>query len=321
MPRLSVALLNWNGRQHLEECLPSLCRQTRRAAEIVLVDNGSSDGSLEYVRTTYPEIIVVANDTNLGFCSAGNQAIARASGEFVLLLNTDVLLEPTCLEALEAACADADPDVAVLFPKVLEYNDRTRIDTFGARWDRWRLWMDIGRGEDRDRYTVPARTFGAYFVAPCFRKGTFEELGGFDEAFFAMAEDFDVCYRVNVAGYRLMLCPDAVLYHKRHGSKRDNRVDDLQFISRYGVRNLLLVILKNYEAKNLVIYFPWVLASKWAKSIVGSVMRNGVHTAFAAITVHCQVLADVVRLAPHIRERRRQIQARRVLADAEIWQL
>lgn len=321
MPDVSVAILGWNSLGHLKECLPSLRRQTQRPFELIVVDNGSTDGTVEYLTGHHPDVIVIRNETNRGFCEAANQAVREAHVDLVLLLNADVVLHEHCLASLSQAWATAGPEVLALFPKVLWYDARDRINTFGARWDKWKLWVDVGRGEPADCNDGSTRTFGSYFVAPCFRRDALSAIGNFDESFFAMAEDFDVCYRANVMGYQLRLCPGALVYHKEHGSKDDNRVSELTFLSRLGVRNLLIVLLKNYQARNLFLFFPWVMVTKWARSLVGSVARNGVHSIFRSVAVYLGVLVDLLWGSPAIWRKRRAIQRRRVMTDSEIWQL
>jgi hypothetical protein len=182
---VSVVIPTWNGRALLDVALASLERQTLAADEVIVVDNGSSDGTVEHVRSRWPSVTLVALPTNTGFAAAANRGIDRASGEVVALINNDIELHPDFLRELVGAL-EVDPGVASAAAKMLRFDDRAVIDAAGdtLRWSG--IALQRGQGEaDHGQYDAPGRVFSACAGAAAYRRSAFEEVGSFDEAFFA----------------------------------------------------------------------------------------------------------------------------------------
>lgn len=239
-PTISVVVLNWNGQIHLEECLSSLRTQTFRDFEVILVDNGSQDGSVPFVRARFPEMRVVALAENRGFAGGNNAGLSVAQGEYIALLNNDTLADPGWLAALRRATQERAEcgmwaSRVVLFdqPEILD-SAGDGLTMAGAPFKRGHLQLAI-------HYDQSQEVFGPSGAAALYRRCVLEELGGLDEDFFLIHEDVDLALRARLRGYCCRYVPEAVVRHKVNAS--------LGYMSReyvfYGQRNLEYLFLKN----------------------------------------------------------------------------
>lgn len=214
--RLGVVVLNWNGREHLGPCLASLARSDHPDHFVVVVDNGSEDGSVEWMRTEHPEIELVALATNRRFAAGNNAGADRAielGAELLLVLNNDTEVEPDALR--ELAAVFHDPQVGLAGPRIVYATDRPTIWYGGGRYDRWSgrashraLRRPVHAGED------PAGpTDWVTGCALAVRAKTWLQLGGLDESFYIYAEDVDFCLRARAAGWRAHYVPRACIAH------------------------------------------------------------------------------------------------------------
>lgn len=263
-PRISVIIPNWNGACHLPDCLDSLAAQTCTDFEIVIVDNGSEDESLELLARDFPQVPVIRNEQNLGFSAAVNCGIKATEGEFVVLLNNDTRAEPNWLQRLLDAMDDV-PDASFAACKMLRYDPPHDIDAAGDRYSLWRgSGINIGTGEPRDRYDRPAWVFGACAGAAIYRRELFEDIGLFDEDFFLIFEDVDFSLRAQVAGHRCLYVPEAIVYHKR-GASTDTRCPQ---VDARAIRNLIWVGGKNLPTLLFAVWLvlmPLRMAAKWVR--------------------------------------------------------
>jgi GT2 family glycosyltransferase len=250
-PFFSVIILNWNGKHLLRECLDSVLAQSFRDFEILVVDNGSTDGSTEYLRAEYRDRVrLVPLGKNLGFSGGNNVGIGRARGAWVVFLNNDTQADPRWLEELHAA-AGRHQDVPVFACKVLNYSRRDEIDTVGhllypdgISRGRGRLEKDTGQYDREEEVIFPSGCAAAY------RKDLLDAIGGFDESFFAYCDDTELGIRARLFGARCLLVPKAVVYHKYSatgGTYSEFKVYQVE-------RNRVWVLMK---------YFPlrWILLS------------------------------------------------------------
>ena len=218
--KTAVVILNWNGLQHLQHYLPSVV-ETTPDADIVVADNGSTDGSVEWLKAEMPNLGLVLLDKNYGFAEGYNRALAQLSGyDVFVLLNSDI--EPTegwltpLLEQLEQ-----NADVAVVVPKILDDKCRTKfeyagasggfIDVLGYPFCRGRILGTVE--EDNGQYDTPCEVMWGSGAAFCCRAEVFAELGGFSAEFFAHQEEIDLCWRVWLSGRRVMVEPRSKVYH------------------------------------------------------------------------------------------------------------
>lgn len=265
-PLVFIILVNWNGKQVTLECLASLERATYGNSRIVVVDNASTDGSIEAIRRAYPDVIVLPMDRNLRFAGGNNAGMRYAlehGAELLLMLNNDTTVEPGFLAHLVARMA-ADPRIGAVAPKIYYEDDPTRIWFAGGAISMWTGTMrHIGIREiDRGQYDLPCET--EYATGCCFltRREVVERIGMLDESYRIYGEDADWSMRCRRAGYIIMYEPLAKVWHKLSVSagghlsfyKMKNKFfSNLRFFSRYAAWYHWLV-------------FPWmnVLANGWA---------------------------------------------------------
>ena len=210
-PRVSVVVVSYNSRAYLERCLAALTAQEGPPFEIILVDNGSTDGSPE-VAASFPGIRLLRSPTNLHYTGGNNLAFAEAAGELLASVNVDTEVAPGWLAGLVAAL-DGDPAAGLATSKVCLYGDRARLNTCGNVVHVSGLAFCRGLGEPAERYGMAAEVpaiSGAAFMA---RRTLIEEIGAFDESFFAYVEDTDLSLRAALAGHRILYAPESVVYH------------------------------------------------------------------------------------------------------------
>jgi len=213
----AVVIPNWNGRRWLPGCLGSLAAQELAPSEVIVVDNGSTDGSLNYLREEHPAVRIIALETNTGFAHAANRGLRAASGEAVALINTDIELEPDWLRRM-AATLHAHPGSAAVACKMLSLSEPDRVYDAGDVLRRDGACEQRGRfARDDGRFDDPGEVFGACAGAALYRREVVLALGGFDERYFAYLEDVDLALRLRLAGWSCRYEP-AVARHAGEGS-------------------------------------------------------------------------------------------------------
>ena len=213
-PLVSIIILNWNGLEHLETCLPSVLGQTYKNVEVIVVDNGSTDGSIEYVKENYRTVKLVCNLTNVGFAEGNNVGIRASAGEYVVVLNNDTEVDENWISAF-VKVAEEHPDAGMLACKILSYYDRKQIDCVGHLIYPDGLSRGRGRGEtDEGQYDKIEEVAFPSGCAALYRREMLEQIGLFDKDFFIYVEDSDLGIRGRLAGWKCLYVPDAVVYHK-----------------------------------------------------------------------------------------------------------
>ena len=225
MIKTAVVILNWNGRQHLEQFLPSVVKHTPASAQIIVADNGSTDDSVAFLREHYPTINIISLPKNYGFAEGYNRALEQVDSDYFVLLNSDVEVTAGWLEPLVATLTN-DSSVAAVAPKLRSYGYRDQfeyagasggfIDFLGYPFCRGRILSTVE--QDRGQYDSPREVFWASGAAFCCRADLFRILGGFDADFFAHMEEIDLCWRMQLAGYRIVVEPRSVVYHLGGGT-------------------------------------------------------------------------------------------------------
>lgn len=211
--RVSVVIPNWNGKKFLAGCLDSLGQQTYKQVEVVVVDNGSADGSVEFIEKNYPHVNLIKFQVNTGFSVAVNAGIRASDSEFVALLNNDTIVEPDWISELVRAMREHS-EIGSAGCKMLAYDDKKLLDGAGDGYRRGGLPGRIGHRErdlgqfDNERYIL-----GACGGAALYRRSMLDEIGLFDEDYFAYLEDVDLGLRAQNAGYKCLYVPSAVIYH------------------------------------------------------------------------------------------------------------
>jgi GT2 family glycosyltransferase len=243
-PPVSVVLPNWNGRRWLPNCLRSLAGQQLAAAELIVVDNGSHDGSVEYLELEHPDVRVLPLGRNTGFAYAANRGLEAARCEFVALVNTDVVLAPDWI-ARVAGALDAHPQAAAVACKMLALDDPSYVYDAGDVLRRDGACEQRGRFcRDDGRWDLPGDVFGACAGAALYRRNPVLELGGFDERYFAYLEDVDLAMRLRLAGWSCQYEPATAL-HAGEGSSQQLPGGHSYLVER----NTLMLVAKGFPAR------------------------------------------------------------------------
>jgi hypothetical protein len=254
-PAVSIVMVNWNGRPHLARCLPSLMAQTWQDFEIVLVDNGSADGSAAFVREQFPPVRLIQNESNLGFAGPSNQGIAAARGRYVVTLNNDTELPAGWLAALVAA-ADAHPEMGAFACLVVFDERRDMIDSAGLAVTPAGIGCQRRSGEAARDVKEPEEVFGVCAAAAMYRRELLEDVGLFDESYFMYYEDVDLAWRARLRGWRALLVPGALVYHAHSGTSGRGS----SFKEQLTFRNMVWSRLKNYPSPAWLACLPLMLA-------------------------------------------------------------
>ena len=288
---VAVVVPNWNGRRWLEGCLGSLAAQTEPAADVLVVDNGSTDGSLELVARDHPEVRVLELGHNTGFAVAANRGIAAVDEEFVALVNTDVVLADDWIARMTAAL-DAAPGAASVACKMIDLEHPDLLYDAGDVLRRDGVCEQRGRFQcDDGRFDEPGEVFAACAGAALYRRDAVLEAGGFDERFFAYLEDVDLGLRLRLAGWGCRYEPGAVARHAGEGSAGALP----RSVQWWVERNTLLLVAKAFPLRWLPLVAYRQVGWAWHALRAGR-LRAHLSGALAAIPVLPAVLRERRRL-------------------------
>ena len=295
-PAVNLIIPNWNGLRFLPTCLVSIEQQNFISLQITVVDNGSHDGSLEYLRENHSQVRVIALPENRGFSAAVNQGILSSTAPFVFLLNNDTELDSACLSHL-VQVAEEQKEFDFFSPKMLSFHDRTVLDGAGDGYLRGGAGYRLGTMElDGPAYNQAGPIFGACAGAVLYRRSLFDQIGLFDEDFFAYLEDVDLNLRINHSGRRGYYIPTAKVYHIGSASS-GSKINP--FTIRLSTRNSFYVLLKNYPTLLLLRLLPVILIYQFFWLLF--VMKKG------QIPAYLQGLGQAVVSMRKIRKKRKQI--------------
>jgi GT2 family glycosyltransferase len=300
-PRVAVVVPSWNGREHLDQVLESLAEQRYRDFETIVVDNGSTDGSVAHLAEAWPDVRVVALDDNRGFAAAVNVGIESSTAEFVALVNNDVELEPGWLE-IAVDALDRHPGAGSVASKLLEWSRRNVLDGAGdlVGWDGY--CVRRGKGErDRGQYDGSPRVLSACAAAALYRRRALDDVGSFDESFFAYIEDVDWGLRAQLAGWDCIYEPTAVAYHV--GGASSSRLSGFELFQCH--RNIVSMMVKDFPASVLLASVPWAFARRLG-SLVKAAMRGEARLLLGAWSAAAGELPGALRARRAIQRRRRR---------------
>jgi GT2 family glycosyltransferase len=301
-PRSSVVIPNVNGERFLPDCLTALGGQTDTDFEVIMVDNGSTDGSLAIVRDSFPEVRVIELRDNFGFAKAMNVGIEAAAGEYVVFLNNDTRVAPDWLAEL-VACLERRPQAAAAGSRTLLMRDESLIDGAGDVMDWTFLPHPRGHGEpDSKRYReeMPVTTVSA--AACAWRADALRDIGLFDEDFFIYYEDVDLGLRARLLGYESWYAPRSVALHAR-GAWTAGRSEYTFF---HPVKNRWFMIVKNVPALLLLRHLPRIL---FGEAYWWNQARK-----HRRLAVMLRAYGAVARSLPRLLAKRREMQSRRRVA-------
>jgi GT2 family glycosyltransferase len=306
MPGVSAVVLNYDGRRHLEKLLPSLARQSHPDLHVAVVDNGSRDDSVQWLQANWPQVEVIALAENVGVTPALNVCLRAGREQLVLLLNNDIVLDPLCVAQLVAAL-ELHPGCAAAAPKLLDLARPDVIDGAGDTYSWTGRANRRGHGmADLGQFDDPAEVFGACGGAALYRRSAIEQVGPFDERFFAMYEDVDWSFRAQLRGLGCCYTPAALAYHA--GSATVGELSEFSLYHNW--RNALWVVVKNYPARALVRHAPQLL---WGQLVTLAIaLRRG------WTPILLRAWRDAFKGLPTALKDRREVQRSRVRTVAEL---
>lgn len=258
-PRVAIVILNWNGKHYLEKFLPSVLASTYSNIEVVVADNGSTDDSLDFLRTHYPSVTLLPLEKNHGFTSGYNLALQKVEAPYYILLNSDVEVEPGWIQPM-VTLLENNPSIGACQPKLRAYQHKDQFEYAGAAggWmDRYGYPFSRGRvfehcENDTGQYDDACPVFWASGASLFIRSAVFHAARGFDDFFFAHMEEIDLCWRIQLAGWQVWSCPASVVYHVGGGTlpRGNSRKTFLNF------RNNHVMLWKNLRAIEKIRVLP-----------------------------------------------------------------
>ncbi len=305
---ISVIVVNWNGKHIIGDCLESLRQQTFKDFETIVVDNGSKDGSIEFLKEKYPEALLVPLEKNLGFAGGNNKGFEHSKGEFIALLNNDAVADIHWLKELYQDMAFS-ADIGICASKILLSDSKGLIDSAGDGLGVCGVGYKKGHRTKNANFEKKEQIFGACGAAVLYRRSMLEDIGFFDDDLFCVHEDVDLSFRANLKGYKCLFVPTALVHHKCNSSLgrfSDNYV-------YYGHRNAEIVYLKNMPGKLIVRYLHHHILYNVLSFIY--FLFHGKGRAFI------KAKWDFFRMLPIIMEKRKRIQSSRVIGLEQLESL
>jgi GT2 family glycosyltransferase len=306
--KVSIIVVNWNGQRFLSGCLGSLSRQTYANREIILVDNGSADSSVRYVKEKFPAVKIIELGENTGFTGGNAQGLKAADGEFVALVNNDTRAHDRWLENLLRPMLE-DSSVGLCASKLLFEDGRT-INSAGDGLTTAAVGLNRGLGKDGALFGNPELVFGACGAAVLYRRRMLEDVGFLDDDFFLYDEDTDLNFRAQLAGWKCTYVPTATVYHKSNATSV--KLSDLHVY--YHSRNLEFVWLKNMPGSLMLRYAHHKLIQELG-SFFYLCIRHGKWTAFF------RAKKDALKMFPLMWRKRKEIQSMKRVSDSYIKKL
>jgi len=304
-PEISIIVVTWNGRRYLDDCLGGIASQDGVSTETILVDNASTDGTAEYVRTTFPWVRIVSMPENRGFAEGNNAGAREAAGSFLAFLNNDTRADPGWLRALRAGI-DTDARFALVTSRIVYMHDPATLDSAGDGVFRWGGAFKRHHGAPAAIAAESEEVFGVCGAACLMPKAVFDELGGFDEDFFASHEDVDLSYRARLRGYRCKYVAAAVVKH--YGSATLGTVSRSAVF--HGQRNLEWMYLKNTPASLLLRTLPG--------HVIYNVAAAAHFTRLGLLGTFCRAKVAALAGLPRMLRKRTAVQRARLVGTAAI---
>jgi GT2 family glycosyltransferase len=249
---VSIIIVNWDGLEHLQKCLPTIYRQDYKSIEVILVDNGSKDDSVEWVKRHFPQVKLLIEKKNLGFAEGNNVGFKQAKGEYILFLNNDTQVTDHFLSELIKSMMK-DKALGGVQSKILFMDSPSQLDSAGSYLTNTGFLYHSGVYEkDSVKFNTPKLIFSAKGACMCFRKDVLDKVvvSGelFDNDFFAYFEETDLCHRVWLAGYKIKYIPASIIYHKFGATSVKLRKPFVEF---HSYKNRINSYIKNFDLTNL----------------------------------------------------------------------
>jgi len=310
MKRVSVIIPHYNGIDILRACLESLARSSYPDLEIVLVDNASTDGSADFVRQQFPAVRIVQNEVNEGFAGGCNRGIEQASGDYLLILNNDTTHNPDWIDHM-VAVLEQDENIAAVQPKIMSAQDPSHfdyaggaggyIDLLGFPYALGRIFTTLEK--DEGQYDDPREIFWASGTAFLVRREALDQVGTFDEDFFAHMEEIDLCWRLLNAGWRILSAPQAVIQHHSGWTLPPDR-----YLKKYlNHRNNLVMIIKNTPFAYLAFTLPARIALEGVAFVFSALIRDWKRMAAILHSLGWNLFHPWLLLRKHLAARRQRV--------------
>jgi hypothetical protein len=247
-PKVCVIIPNWNGEKYLRNCLSSLQDQTYPNYEVILVDNGSTDNSVKYLREKFPNVKIIKLNKNMGYSVAINSGLEQSNSKYAVVLNNDTTVEPNWLLEL-VTVAESDERIGSCQPKILSQSDPTVIDAVGLLINKDGVaWQEGCQTKDTGQFDEIKEVIGACSASVLYLRRALSQIGMFDSDFFVLYDDVDVALRLKIAGWKCMYVPSAIVYHIGSASVKVNS----PFRTYLLQRNNYFYRIKNFPKINLV---------------------------------------------------------------------
>jgi GT2 family glycosyltransferase len=319
-PLVGVLVLNYNGLRFLRDCYDSLRKSRYPHFIIYLVDNNSTDQSVEFTQTQYPDVRIIQTGKNSGYSRAYNIAMSQADGKYFVLLNNDVVVDPGWLDHL-VPITEKNPEVAALQPKILsmlkpdnfEYAGASGgyIDRYGYPFLRGRIFYSIE--PDEHQYDDAADVFWTSGAAMFVRADVLKHAGNLDEDFVHHMEEIDWCWRLHLAGFKLMVIPASVIYHYAGATIKEGSYRKLY----WNHRNNIFMLVKNLDTGNLLKILPQRIALDMINVMYSSFIKFDFRHAYAILAAYTWLVSHV----PLLWRKRKQVQSRRFCRDKSMEHL
>src|SRR3989344_6141718 len=305
MKLVSVVILNWNGENYIKDCLDSLKKQKYKNYEIIVVDNNSTDNSIKLFKKYFPKIKLIKNKENLGYSGGNNMGIQNSKGEYIILLNMDTLVDKDWLGEL-VKVAESDKYIGTCQSKILLFDKKNKINTAGNAINFLGFGYCMDYLKDKNEVNNIREINFSSGASILIKREVINKIGLLDKDFFLYGEDLDFGWRVLLQGYKNLLAPNSIVYHKYNFSRNNLKMYYLE-------RNRLTILLKNYELKTLILISPAFLFTE-----IGLLFYS-VYKGF--FTEKIKGYKDFFLTIKNTLTKRKKIQIERKIKDKEIIKL
>ncbi|HUQ85182.1 MAG TPA: glycosyltransferase family 2 protein [Candidatus Limnocylindrales bacterium] len=309
---ISIIIINWNGEKWLRGCFRSLKKQSYPNFEIILVDNASSDNSVEFIKKYYPKTKIINNKENIGFAGGNNIGYKHTKGQYILLLNNDTTVEKDFLKNFVKAF-DEIPNLGSVQSKIVLMNVANKLDVVGSYWtgSSFLYYYGYGKNASATKYNKSMPFFSNKGASMLIKREVIEKVGLFDDDFWCYYEETDFCHRVWLAGYECWYYPKAVAHHAMGGT---SLAFDNSYIQFHNFKNKLLSFLKNFEKKSLMSIIPIYLIINIFLSFTWLLQGKFKHF----LALYKSLWWNVIHLRRTLRKRK-IIQSHRIISDQAIF--
>jgi len=312
-PKFSIIIVNWNGQKWLKNCFDSAFAQTFSSFEVIFVDNGSTDNSVQYLKQNFPKVRIVQLDKNYGFAKANNIGMQKARGEIIFLLNNDTKIQKNMLEKIYPIFDN--PQIGTVQPKIVLMSEKNKLDLVGAFWTpiTFLYYLGLQGKANLKKFNVPMKVFSNKGAAMFVRKTMIDKIGAFDDDFWSYYEETDLCHRAWLSGYECWYYPVSTCYHVNGGTSLNFANSFIQF---HNFKNKLLSFLKNFEMSRLITVVPLYLSL-----IFGLVIFFGLRGQFSkSISLLNSVLWNIKNIG-NTTKKRKIVQNNRMIKDKQYLKL